>query len=53
VLALAAHQRPIKLVRRALLDLPDLAYIDDTSTLALVCLALDHEHALVNFGVAP
>ena len=53
MLALAAHQRPIRLVRRALLDLPDLVYVDDTSTLALVCLALDHEQALVNFGVAP
>jgi hypothetical protein len=50
-LALAAHRRPITLLRSALLALPDLFYIEDTSTLALVCLALDHEHALANLGV--
>lgn len=52
-LALAAHRRPIALLRRALLDLTDRFYVEDTSTLALVCLALDHEQALLNFGVAP
>jgi hypothetical protein len=51
ILALAAHRRPITLLRSALLALPDLFYIEDTSTLALVCLALDHEHALANLGV--
>jgi hypothetical protein len=51
ILALAAHRRPIALLRSALLALPDLFYIEDTSTLALVCLALDHEHALANLGV--
>jgi hypothetical protein len=51
ILALAAHHRPITLLRGALLARPDLSYIEDTSTLALVCLALDHEHALANLGV--
>ncbi len=51
ILALAAHRRPITLLRRALLALPDLFYIEDTSTLALICLALDHERALANLGV--
>ncbi len=50
ILALAAHHRPIALPRRALLALPDLFCIEDTSTLAIVCLALDHEHALANLG---
>jgi hypothetical protein len=36
-------------LRSALLTLPDLFYIEDTSTLALVSLALDHEHALAKF----
>jgi len=51
ILALAAHRQPITLLRNALLALPDLFYIEDTSTLALVCLALDHECALANLGV--
>jgi hypothetical protein len=51
ILSLAAHRRPITSLRNALLALPDLFYIEDTSTLALVCLALDHEHALANLGV--
>jgi len=53
ILALAAHRRPITSLRNALLALPDLFYIEDTSTLALVCLALDHEQALANLGVTP
>jgi len=51
ILALAAHRRQIMLLRRALLAVPDLFCIEDTSTLALVCLALDHEHSLTNLGV--
>lgn len=51
ILALAAHRRPIAPLRCALLALPDLFCIEDTSTLALACLALDHEHALANLGV--
>ena len=53
ILALAAHRRPITSLRNALLALPDLPCIEDTSTLALVCLALDHEHALAKLGVTP
>jgi len=53
VLALAAHRRPITFLRSALLDLTNLYYVEDTSTLALVCLALDHEQALVSLGVTP
>ena len=53
ILALAAHRRPITLLRRALLTFADLVYVEDTSTLALAYLALDHEHALVNLGVTP
>lgn len=51
ILALAAHRRPIALLRCALLALPDLFCIEDTSTLALACLALDHEHVLASLGV--
>jgi len=53
ILALAAHRRPITLLRRALLELTHLFFVEDTSTFALLCLALDHEQALVNFGVTP
>jgi len=53
ILALATHRRPITLLRRVLLTFADLVYVEDTSTLALACLALDHEHALVNLGVTP
>ena len=52
ILALAAHRRSITLLRRTLLDLTDSFYVEDTCPLALACLALDHEQALVNFGVA-
>ena len=51
ILAVAAHGRPTALLRRALLAFPNLCCIEDTSTLALVCLALDHEQALTNLGV--
>jgi len=51
ILALAAHHRPIILLREALLAIPDLLCIADTSTLALVCLALDHERSLTDLGV--
>jgi hypothetical protein len=53
ILALAAHQRPITFLRTALLDYPYLISIADTSTLAVACLALDHENALARFGVTP
>ena len=51
ILALTVYRRPITRLRNTLLALPDLFSIEDTSTLALVCLALDHEHALANLGV--
>ena len=51
ILALAAHGRPTALLRGSLLTFPDLSYLEDTSTLALVCLALDHEHASTKLGV--
>jgi hypothetical protein len=51
ILALAAHRRPITSLRTALLALPDLFCIEDNCTLALVCLALDHEQALAKLGV--
>ena len=53
ILALAAHRRPITLLRTALLDFPDLISIEDTSTLALACLALDHQQTLAKLGVTP
>jgi hypothetical protein len=52
-LALAAHGRRTTLLRSTLLALPDLFHVEDTSTLALVSLALDHEQALDELGVAP
>jgi len=51
ILALAAHSRPIELLRRSLVDVPDLTTVEDTSTLALVCMALDHQRTLSNLGV--
>jgi hypothetical protein len=51
ILALAAHRRPIASLRSSLVALPDLVSIEDTSTLALVCLALDYKRALSAFGV--
>jgi hypothetical protein len=51
ILALAAHRRPIASLHRSLVALPDLASIDDTNSLALVCLALDFQRALTVFGV--
>ena len=45
-LALAAHRRPIR-------PLSDLSSAEDTGTLAMACLALDHTRGLSAFGVAP
>ena len=52
ILALAAHCRPISSLSSSLAAFPDLSGIEDTSTLALVCLALDYRLALSAFGVA-
>jgi hypothetical protein len=46
ILALAAHRRPIASLHSSLVALSDLATIEDTSTLAVVCLALDQQRAL-------
>jgi hypothetical protein len=51
ILALAAHRRPIARLRSSLVALPDLASIEDTGTLALVCLALDYGRTLSALGV--
>ena len=50
ILALAAHARPTSPLRQALLSFPDLVQIEDTSTLAMICLALDHEKTLDKLG---
>ena len=51
ILALAAYGRPIDSLYSSLVGLPELPSVDDTSTLALVCLALDHQRALSDLGV--
>ena len=51
ILALAAHRRPIAPLRSSLVALPDLVSIENTSTLALVCLALDYGRTLSALGV--
>ena len=45
ILALAAHRRPIASLCSSLAAFPDLSGTEDTSTLALVCLALDYTPA--------
>jgi hypothetical protein len=50
-LALAAYGRSIDSTYSSLAASPDLSNVDDTSTLALVCLALDYQRALSAFGV--
>jgi hypothetical protein len=51
ILALTAHRRPTTSLSSSLVALPDLSSIEDTSTLAVVCLALDQPRALQAFGV--
>ena len=51
ILALAAYGRPIDSLYSSLVVLPELPNVDDTSTLALVCLALDYQRALPALGV--
>src|SRR6516165_6725158 len=51
ILALGAFDRPIDSTYSRLVAIPDLSSVDDTSTLALVCLALDHQRALSDLGV--
>jgi hypothetical protein len=52
VLALAAHRRPVVALLTTRLALTDVSRIEDSSTLALVCLALDYPRALSVLGVA-
>jgi hypothetical protein len=52
ILALAAYRRPCRSLSSALAALPSLSSTEDTSTLALVCLALDPQRALEAFGVS-
>jgi len=51
ILALAAYGQDVTALQRSLASMPDLLAIEDTSTLALVLLALDHNQALLNLGV--
>ena len=51
ILALAAHDRPVEFLVKSLSSFPDLEQIEDNSTLAAVCLALDYQRALAAFGV--
>jgi hypothetical protein len=51
-LALAAHDKPVESLVVCLKSIPDPSAIEDTSTLALVCLSLDYRDALSAFGVA-
>ena len=51
ILALAAFGWPIDTLQQTLASLPDLQTVEDTSTLALVLLAIDHERALLDLGV--
>ena len=50
--ALAAHGRPTQSLLACLKSLPDLFALEDTSTLAVMCLALDYRDTLSAFGVA-
>jgi hypothetical protein len=51
ILALAACGRPVDSLYSSLVAIPDLLHVEDTTTLALVCLALDHQRALSDLGV--
>lgn len=51
IIALSAYGSPVDDILRLLISMPNLSKIEDTGTLALVCLALDHQHALSAFGV--
>jgi hypothetical protein len=51
ILALAAYGHDVKSLQQRLASMPDLLAIEDTSTLALVLLAFDHNRALLDLGV--
>ena len=50
-LALAAYDRPINSIYSSLVEIGDLSRVDDTGTLALVCLAFDYHSTLSALGV--
>jgi hypothetical protein len=52
ILGLVAHGRSVPPLVDALVGLPELDQIEDTSTLALVLLALDHSRGLAAFRVS-
>src|SRR5436190_4659312 len=52
ILALAAHGRLVESHLACLRSLPDLFAVEDTSTLAVMCLALDYRDTLSAFGLA-
>jgi len=51
ILALAAYRRSVGPLLESLSHFPDLSRLEDTSTLALVCLALDWPSGLAALGV--
>jgi hypothetical protein len=51
ILALAAHGRPVESLVQSLSGFPDPEQIEDNGTLAVACLALDYQRALIAFGV--
>ena len=51
ILALAAHRRPTTSLSSSPVAFRDLSSLEDTSTLAVACLALDQPRALQAFGV--
>jgi hypothetical protein len=51
ILALAAYHRPIDSLVEKLSQWSDLDNVEDISTLAVICLALDYDRALAPFGV--
>jgi hypothetical protein len=51
ILALAAYGRPVDGLQRSLITLPDLSTVENTGTLALVSLAIDHQRGLSALGV--
>ena len=53
ILALAAHQRPIDSLVQSLSGWPALKEVEDNSTLAISCLALNPPRTLARFGIAP
>jgi hypothetical protein len=51
ILGLQAQSRPVDQVLTCLRSAPDLNSLEDTTTLSLVCVALDHHNTLAALGV--